>query len=359
MSSTRSFQRPLLDIPSVKHELLSSITANGSGALSPDIRPNCPPNFLISSATTSSVKRIGKYLLSEEIEQTGPCQQCTAIHVEKQTEFVCKIFPKAKYGEVLAPYWAVGSHPNISSIEEILIDDSNAYVIFQRQYEDLHSYIRRHRRLRESEAQELFNQIVSVVSHCHENGVVIRDLKLRKFGFKDAERTHLLLNSLEEAHVLSDPDDDQMTDKHGCPAYVSPEILYSTLGYSGKAADVWSLGVVLYTMLIGQYPFHDTDVGILFKKIRQGYYSIPDCISSRAKCLIRNILRTNPVDRLSIAEVSVHPWFTSSSRKVVAPARNNVAITEQDQRVPEIRIDVYEGSLLSDLFYKPFTDTKN
>lgn len=91
MSSTRSFQRPLLDIPSVKHELLSSITANGSGALSPDIRPNCPPNFLISSATTSSVKRIGKYLLSEEIEQTGPCQQCTAIHVEKQTEFVCKV----------------------------------------------------------------------------------------------------------------------------------------------------------------------------------------------------------------------------------------------------------------------------
>lgn len=91
MSSTRSFQRPLLDIPSVKHQLLSSITANGSGALSPDIRPNCPPNFLISSATTSSVKRIGKYLLSEEIEQTGPCQQCTAIHVEKQTEFVCKV----------------------------------------------------------------------------------------------------------------------------------------------------------------------------------------------------------------------------------------------------------------------------
>lgn len=361
MSTPRSRQRPSVDILSVKREL-SSLPANaaaGCGTLSPDIRPNYPPDFLANSTTTSSIKRLGKYLLYGEADQAGSSQQCTALHVERQEEFICKILPKTKYWDILAPYWAVGSHPNISSIEEILLDSSYAYVIFQRQYEDLHSYIRRQRRLRESEANDLFGQIVSVVSHCHENGVIIRDLKLRKFGFKDPERTHLLLNGLEEAYVLSDPDNDQMTDKHGCPAYVSPEILYSTHGYSGKAADVWSLGVVLYTMLIGQYPFHDTDVGILFKKIRQGYYTIPETISPRVKCLIKNTLRTKPSDRLTVLDISVHPWFTSSRRKIAAPPRNDSTITEQDQRVPEIRIEVDDGNLFNDLFHKSSAEVKD
>lgn len=361
MSPPRSRQRPSVEIPSIKREL-SYLPANvsaGCGSLSPDIRPNCPPDFSASTSTASSGKRIAKYLLFGEPEQTGPFQQCTAFHVETQEEFVCKIIPLNKYREILAPYWAVGYHPNISNIEEILLDSSSAYVIFQRQFEDLHSYIRRQRRLRESEANDLFSQIVSAVDHCHQSGVIIRDLKLRKFVFKDSGRTQLLLNGLEEAHVLNDPDDDQMTDKHGCPAYVSPEILYSTHGYSGKAADVWSLGVVLYTMLIGQYPFHDTDVGILFKKIRHGYYSIPDSISPRAKCLIKNILRTKPSERLSIAEISTHPWFTNCRQKVTAPPRSDVTVTEQDQRVPEIRIDMDDGGLFGDLFHKSATELKD
>lgn len=360
MSPPRFRNRPSLDVSSVKPELsyLQANVATSSGALSPDVRYNCPPDFSATTSTATSVKRIGKYLLFGEVEQSGPFQQCTVFHTESHEEFICKIIPLTKYRDVLAPYWTVGDHPHISSIEEIVLGSNDAYVIFQRQYEDLHSYIRRQRRLREAEAYDLFHQIVSAVDHCHQNGVIIRDLKLRKFVFKDSERTHLLLNGLEEAHVLTDPDDDQMTDKHGCPAYVSPEILYSTQGYSGKAADVWSLGVVLYTMLIGQYPFHDTDVGILFKKIRHGYYSIPESISSRAKCLIKNILRTKPSDRLSIAEISKHPWFTSCHLKISAPLRNDVTIAEQDQRVPEIRIEVDDGVLFGDLFHKSGLELK-
>ena len=60
------------------------------------------------------------------------------------------------------------------------------------------------------------------------------------------------LESLEDAVVLEDYADDLLSDKHGCPAYVSPEILRSNTQYSGRAADMWGLGVMLYTMLVGR-----------------------------------------------------------------------------------------------------------
>ena len=145
-------------------------------------------------------------------------------------------------------------------------------------------------------------------------------------------RTQLKLESLEDACVLDDEDDDSLADKHGCPAYVSPEILTTTERYSGKAADMWSLGVILYTMLIGRYPFQDSDAGALFTKIRRGLYNITDTISSRAKCLIRSLLRMNPLDRLTAEDVVHHPWFGLTCRPATI-IRTDIS-KDKDQLVP-------------------------
>ena len=93
-----------------------------------------------------------------------------------------------KYRETLAAYWCINSHSHINSIEEILLGELKAYVFFKQSYGDLHSYVRTKKKLREPEASLLFRQIVEAVSCCHENGVILRDLKLRKFVFKDPER---------------------------------------------------------------------------------------------------------------------------------------------------------------------------
>lgn len=127
-----------------------------------------------------------------------------------------------------------------------------------------------------------------------------------------------------------------MTEKHGCPAYVSPEILQSSDGYSGKAADVWSLGVVLYTMLVGRYPFQDAEPSVLFAKISLGRYFVPESVSIRGRCLIRGLLRKDPAERLSAGDVLCHPWFRAAQS---AATDCCPAVKPVDQNVPEAMDD--------------------
>lgn len=190
------------------------------------------------------------------------------------------------------------------------------YLLSPASYGDLHSYLRSKRRLKETEARTLFRQAAQAVFDCHRQGVVLTDLKLRRFVFADPQRTKLRLESLEEAIVLERSDsDDGVWRKHGYPAYVTPEVLLSRgARYSGRAADLWSLGIILYTLLVGRYPFQDSGPFGLFTKIIRGHFTVPDFVSSRARCLIRHLLRRDPNQRLEAADILLHPWFTAVLR---------------------------------------------
>ncbi|KAK8725388.1 hypothetical protein OTU49_010836 [Cherax quadricarinatus] len=124
-------------------------------------------------------------------------------------------------------------------------------------------------------------------------------------------RQQLELESLEDSVLVGD--EDWLQDKHGCPAYVAPEILTSS-SYSGRAADMWGLGVMLYTMLVGRYPFHDSDTSSLFAKIRCGEFKVPEWVSSRARHLITALLQRDPARRLAVQDVLSHPWLTRPPR---------------------------------------------
>ncbi|CAH1248108.1 TRIB2 [Branchiostoma lanceolatum] len=305
---------------------------------SPVLSPSSPPCFPQEQEENVSV--IGQYLLTKQLD--GGLFE--AIHTLTEEEYVCKVLDISRYREAMAANFNVLPHENVNQIIEVILGDKNAYVFFERSHGDMHSYVRNKRRLKEDEAMWLFFQIVSAVAHCHDNGVVLRDLKLRKFVFQDPEKTQLKLESLEDTYLLQEPGDDRLSDKHGCPAYVSPEILSTQGSYSGKAADVWSLGVMLYTMLVGRYPFHDTEPQALFTKIRRGIFTVPEGISSKGKCLIRSMLRREPSERMSAREVLEHPWFKASFPvSVSGKAEPKVP----DQIVPDWCMEEDEASLFS------------
>lgn len=268
-----------------------------------------------------------KYLILDQLEGSA---LYTCINVHTQEELVCKVVSRDA-NSLLAAHYRLDCHPHINSLHEVLLGDKLMYLVFPPSHGDLHSHVRHRKRLREPEARRLFRQMAETVRACHDQGIVLRDLKLRKFVFADPQRTELKLETLEDAVVLEDPEDDILQDKRGCPAYVSPEILRSHARYSGRAADMWSLGVILYTMLVGRYPFNDSEHASLFAKISRGHFIVPECLSSRAKCLIRSLLRRDPSERLSASDVLLHPWLTREER--YQPPTH-----QHDQLVPDIQI---------------------
>ena len=89
----------------------------------------------------------------------------------------------------------------------------------------------------------------------------------------------------------------------GSPCYAAPEMIAGK-EYHGLNADVWSCGVILYAMVCGYLPFEDPKTSVLYKKIMNADYSIPeDLLSDDCKDLIRRFLTTDPAKRCTVAEI--------------------------------------------------------
>ena len=211
----------------------------------------------------------------------------------------------------------------------VCVLESKVFVIGGRTYGDLHNHLKQHKKLSEVQAAPIFRQILTLVRDAHRRNIALRDLKLKNFVFEDPERSILSLRYLDDAKLL-DPSG-QLTDRHGCPAYVCPEMLQPG-SYSGKAADMWSLGIILYTLLVGHYPFFDTNPQTLFSKIRSGYYDVPDHVSYLARSLISSLLAFEPHRRASPDAVLRHPWFSRTpDESFITPPPS---VLDKDQTVP-------------------------
>ncbi|XP_025255946.1 tribbles homolog 3 isoform X1 [Theropithecus gelada] len=327
-SLSRKKQLELDDNLDTEHPVQKRARSGPQPRLPPCLLPLSPPPAPDRATAVATTSRLGPYVLLEP-EEGGRAYR--ALHCPTGTEYTCKVYPIHEALAVLEPYARLPPHKHVAQPTEVLAGTQLLYAFFTRTHGDMHSLVRSCRRIPEPDAAVLFRQMATALAHCHQHGLVLRDLKLCRFVFTDRERKKLVLENLEDACVLTGPDD-SLWDKHACPAYVGPEILSSRASYSGKAADVWSLGVALFTMLAGHYPFQDSEPVLLFGKIRRGAYALPAGLSAPARCLVRCLLRREPAERLTATGILLHPWLQEDPIPS-APTRSH--LWEADQVVPD------------------------
>lgn len=197
------------------------------------------------------------------------------------------------------------THPHIIRLYEVIDTPTDIFLV--NEYVsggELFDYIVAKGRLSADEARNFFHQIISGVEYCHFQKIVHRDLKPE----------NLLLDSNLNIKIadfgLSNlmRDGDFLRTSCGSPNYAAPEVISGHL-YAGPEVDVWSCGVILYALLCGSLPFDDESIPNLFKKIKSGMYSLPSHLSQLARNLIPRMLEVDPMKRITIPEIRLHPWF--------------------------------------------------
>ncbi|KAH0995152.1 hypothetical protein GBA52_019016 [Prunus armeniaca] len=165
-------------------------------------------------------------------------------------------------------------HPNVVELYEVMASKTKIYFVMEYvKGGELFDKVSKGK-LKEDVARKYFQQLISAVDYCHSRG--------RQDGL---------------LHTTC-----------GTPAYVAPEVI-NRKGYDGTKADIWSCGVVLYVLLAGYLPFHDSNLMEMYRKIGKGDFKFPNWFSPEVRKLLSKILDPNPKTRISMAKIMQNSWF--------------------------------------------------
>ncbi|ORY88964.1 hypothetical protein BCR35DRAFT_329435 [Leucosporidium creatinivorum] len=155
-----------------------------------------------------------------------------------------------------------------------------------------------------------FAQLISALTQLQLLGIAHRDIKFENlFLYKDDSGS--LSIKLGDLGMASFQPEGQLLDTScGSPHYAAPEVILG-IPYDGGAADIWSSGVVLYALFARQLPFDDDHIPTLLSQIKKGYYEMHDSITGDARDLVLRMIVKDVKMRISLADVSKHPYLTS------------------------------------------------
>jgi len=292
----------------------------------PEISPAVGSGRQMKSGRKNNNKT-GNFVQEYEImEQIGHgsysvCRRC--VHRGTRVEYAVKIVDKSKRDsedevQILLRY---GQHPNIISLRDMFEEEDKVYLVFElMRGGELLDKILRQKFFSEREARAVMEKVTNVVKYLHQNGVVHRDLKPSNILYADDSGNPDTIRICDFGFAKQLRADNGMLMTPCYTAnYVAPEVLKKQ-GYDA-ACDVWSLGVLLFTMLAGETPFasgpEDSPEDIL-QRIGKGQYDMSSgnwsTVSNLAKDIVTKMLDVNPARRLTTQQILAHPWMTSRNQ---------------------------------------------
>uniref|UniRef100_A0A8C2HH84 calcium/calmodulin-dependent protein kinase n=1 Tax=Cyprinus carpio TaxID=7962 RepID=A0A8C2HH84_CYPCA len=164
----------------------------------------------------------------------------------------------------------------------------------------------------EDQARHYFRDIVLGIEYLHYQKIVHRDIKPSNLLLGDDGHVKIadfgVSNQFEGNDAL-------LSSTAGTPAFMAPETLSDNRkSFSGKALDVWAMGVTLYCFVYGKCPCIDEYILALHSKIKSKPVEFPElpAISEGLKNLVSEMLDKNPDTRITIPEIKVDPWVTQN-----------------------------------------------
>ena len=204
------------------------------------------------------------------------------------------------------------NHKNIVKFESHFENGQYAYIVLELcPNQTLREMLKRKKQFQEIEARYFMAQLIEGIKYIHDQEVVHRDIKLDNlFIGKDM---NLKIGDFGLAVRMSFIGQRRRT-ICGTPNYIAPEVLNARINGYSYECDLWSMGVVLYAMLVGKTPFETKKLESTYTKIKSRDYFVPDKagVSSEAKDLISALLTLNPVKRPSLDTILSHPFMNKT-----------------------------------------------
>uniref|UniRef100_A0A8C7TX52 non-specific serine/threonine protein kinase n=1 Tax=Oncorhynchus mykiss TaxID=8022 RepID=A0A8C7TX52_ONCMY len=285
-----------------------------------EIRQTSTVNTIVQQLHGTNIHFTDGYEMKEDVGlgAYSVCKRC--IHKITSVEYAVKIIDRAKKDpseeiEILLRY---GQHPNIITLKDVYDDGKYVYLVMElMRGGELLDRILHQKSFSERETSAVLCTITKTVEYLHSQGVVHRDLKPSNILYVDET------GDPESIRICDFGFAKQLRAENGLlmtPCYtanfVAPEVLKKQ-GYDA-ACDIWSLGILLYTMLAGFTPFangpNDTPEEIL-ARIGSGKYALIggnwDTVSDAAKDIVTKMLHVDPHQRLTAPQVLRHQWIVN------------------------------------------------
>ncbi|KAI5951840.1 hypothetical protein KGF54_004915 [Candida jiufengensis] len=267
-------------------------------------------NDFYLSITSPKISQVGNYRIIEEIGGGTFGKVYLAKHVLLNIDVVLKCGLLDDPNIVREIYYHKQlKHKNIVSVYEVIKTENHLWIAMEYcEGGELYYLIYEKKRLTLKECQTLFFQIVIGVQQVHLMNLSHRDLKLENILLADSRKTIVKLTDFGMIREYNPQSRKFLSTICGTPVYMAPELI-SGQKYSGFAIDIWSLGIILYTMLYGQLPFDDEDEMKIKIKIVHDKPELSEMVPADVNSLISKMLNKDPIKRPSIGEILNAPFL--------------------------------------------------
>ncbi|XP_028818690.1 MAP/microtubule affinity-regulating kinase 4 isoform X5 [Denticeps clupeoides] len=294
------------------HAALSgSRSEKGSGWSSRSLGARCRNSI---ASCSDEQPHIGNYRLLKTIGKGNFAKVKLARHILTGREVAIKIIDKTQlnptslqklFREVRIMKGL--NHPNIVQLFEVIETEKTLYLIMEyASGGEVFDYLVSHGRMKEKEARAKFRQIVSAVHYCHQKNIVHRDLKAENLLLDADSNIKIADFGFSNEFTLGN----KLDTFCGSPPYAAPE-LFQGKKYDGPEVDIWSLGVILYTLVSGSLPFDGQNLKELRERVLRGKYRVPFYMSTDCEGILRKFLVLNPAKRCTLEQIMKDKWMNA------------------------------------------------